>query len=77
MSFISDEVNKTDSTFITEAELNNWMEHVKKNLGVKGKPLFQGVRAALTGHDHGPDLKFLIPLTPVNVLKNRVIHLNK
>jgi glutamyl-tRNA synthetase len=77
LSFISDEVSKVSTGFITEAELNVWMEHVKKNMGVKGKPLFQGVRAALTGHDHGPDLKFLIPLTPVNVLKNRVSHLNK
>lgn len=77
LSYISEEVGKVSSGFITEAELNNWMEHVKKNMGVKGKPLFQGVRAALTGHDHGPDLKFLIPLTPVNVLKNRVAYLNK
>ncbi len=77
LSFIADEVGKVKSDYITEAELNGWMEHVKKDMGVKGKPLFQGVRAALTGHDHGPDLKFLIPLTPVNVLKNRVAHLNK
>lgn len=73
--FITEEVAKVTSEFVTEAELNNWMEHVKKNLGIKGKPLFQGVRAALTGHDHGPDLKFLIPLTPVSVLKKRVTNL--
>jgi glutamyl-tRNA synthetase len=77
MNFISEEVSKVSTDFITEAELNTWMEHVKKNMGVKGKPLFQGVRAALTGHDHGPDLKFLIPLTPVSVLKNRISHLKK
>jgi hypothetical protein len=51
------------------------MDHMKKDMAVKGKPLFQGVRAALTGHDHGPDLKFLIPLTPVTVLKKRVAQL--
>jgi nondiscriminating glutamyl-tRNA synthetase len=72
VSYIAEEIGKVSSSFLTEAELNNWMEHVKKNMGVKGKPLFQGVRAALTGHDHGPDLKFLIPLTPVNVIKKRV-----
>jgi glutamyl-tRNA synthetase len=77
MSFISDEMEKITSTFITESQMNEWMEFVKKNMGVKGKPLFQGLRAALTGHDHGPDLKYLIPLTPVNVLKNRVAHLNR
>ena len=77
MAYISEEVNKLGSDFINEAELNGWMEHVKKAFAIKGKPLFQGVRAALTGHDHGPDLKFLIPLTPVRILKNRIAHLTK
>jgi glutamyl/glutaminyl-tRNA synthetase len=77
MNFISSELEKVTSEFVTEAELNGWMESVKKDLGIKGKPLFQGVRAAITGHDHGPDLKFLVPLTPVNVLKKRLQHLNK
>jgi len=77
LSYISDEVNKIKTAFITETELNGWMEFVKKDMGVKGKPLFMGVRAALTGHDHGPDLKFLIPLTPVTVLKKRVQQLSK
>jgi glutamyl-tRNA synthetase len=77
MSFISAEVNKVKTEFVTEMELNSWMDAVKKDLGVKGKPLFMGVRASLTGHDHGPDLKFLIPLTPVTILKKRVHHLSK
>jgi hypothetical protein len=34
-----------------------------------------GVRATLTGQDHGPDLKFLIPLTPLSVIKKRVSQL--
>lgn len=77
ISYISEEVSKVSEPFVTEAKLNEWTEFVKKNMGVKGKPLFQGVRAALTGHDHGPDLKFLIPLTPVSVLKNRITFLAK
>ena len=77
LTYISAEVEKVNTEFVTEAELNGWMDHVKKEMGVKGKPLFMGVRAALTGHDHGPDLKFLIPLTPVNVLKNRIQQLSK
>src|SRR5690606_1939595 len=48
MEYISGEVQKTSSDFISESELSGWMDHVKKNMGVKGKPLFQGVRAALT-----------------------------
>jgi glutamyl-tRNA synthetase len=77
LSFLSAEIEKVQTTFVTESELNAWTEFVKKDLGVKGKPLFQGVRGCLTGHDHGPDLKFLIPLTPVSVLKNRMIDLSK
>jgi nondiscriminating glutamyl-tRNA synthetase len=77
LSFLSAEIDKVQTTFVTEAELNAWTEFVKKDLGVKGKPLFQGVRGCLTGHDHGPDLKFLIPLTPVSVLKNRILDLSK
>lgn len=77
LSYISGELDKVTTGFVTEAELNVWMEAVKKDLAIKGKPLFMGVRASLTGHDHGPDLKFLIPLTPVSVLKKRISHLNK
>ena len=77
LSYLASELDKVTTGFVTEAELNVWMEAVKKDLGVKGKPLFMGVRASLTGHDHGPDLKFLIPLTPVSVLKKRISHLNK
>ena len=72
LQYIFQEVDKVQTDYITVETLNAWMDHVKKELGIKGKPLFMGVRAALTGHDHGPDLKFLIPLTPVSVLKKRV-----
>lgn len=77
LTYLTAEMDKVQTTFVTEAELNVWTEFVKKDLGVKGKPLFQGVRGCLTGHDHGPDLKFLIPLTPVSVLKNRMRDLTK
>jgi glutamyl-tRNA synthetase len=77
IDYIHDEVNKVTTSFITEAELNGWMDHVKKELAIKGKPLFQGVRATLTGQDHGPELKLIIPLTPVSVLKKRVSGLKK
>jgi len=75
VQFISSEVGKLSEGFATEAQLNAWSDAVKKDLGVKGKPLFMGLRAALTGKGHGPDLKFLIPLTPVSVLKKRVSQL--
>jgi glutamyl-tRNA synthetase len=39
-----------------------WTEAVKKSTGKKGKELFMPLRLALTGLDHGPELKVLLPL---------------
>lgn len=75
VSYIRGEVDKLGEAFASEAQLNAWSDHVKKEMGVKGKPLFMGLRAALTGKGHGPDLKFLVPLTPVTVLKQRLAKL--
>jgi nondiscriminating glutamyl-tRNA synthetase len=77
MNYISDEVSKCETTFISEGELSQWTETVKKQFNVKGKHLFQGMRAALTGKDHGPELKQLIPLTPVAILKDRINFLKR
>jgi glutamyl/glutaminyl-tRNA synthetase len=59
--------------FVTEAEYNAWSDHVKKELKIKGKQLFMGMRAVLTHQAHGPDLKYIIPLTPLSVLRERII----
>lgn len=58
--------------FVSEAVVNAWGEYIKGELKIKGKPLFMGMRGVLTGRDHGPELKFLIPLTPVLVLWQRL-----
>lgn len=39
-----------------------WTEAVKGRTGRKGKALFMPLRLALTGLDHGPELKNLLPL---------------
>ncbi len=39
-----------------------WSAAVKAATGTKGKALFQPLRLALTGEDHGPELKHLLPL---------------
>jgi glutamyl-tRNA synthetase len=39
-----------------------WVERIKAETGVKGKALFMPLRLALTGADHGPELKSLLPL---------------
>lgn len=45
-----------DSTF------KLWMDEVKEETGLKGKDLFMPIRRALTGKEHGPELKDLILL---------------
>ncbi len=39
-----------------------WTEALKNATGRKGKPLFMPLRLALTGLEHGPELKGLLPL---------------
>jgi len=58
--------------FLTEEIFASFSDKVKSEVGVKGKPLFMGIRSALTLKAHGPELKFIIPLTPVDVLIARL-----
>ena len=39
-----------------------WTGHVKEITGRKGKELFMPLRQAITGMDHGPEMKDLLPL---------------
>ncbi|MDO8289589.1 MAG: glutamate--tRNA ligase [Parvibaculum sp.] len=39
-----------------------WTDAVKEKTGAKGKALFMPLRLALTAHEHGPELKNLLPL---------------
>ncbi len=38
-----------------------WTSTLKEQTGRKGKPLFMPLRQALTGEDHGPEMKKLLP----------------
>lgn len=61
----------SDDGHPTIEQVDEWMGHLKKELKIKGKPLFMGMRVALTGRNHGPDLKSLVSLTKVSILKER------
>ena len=39
-----------------------WTTAIKQATGRKGRELFQPLRLALTGRDHGPEMKVLLPL---------------
>jgi len=41
---------------------NIWLSEIKKNTERKGKDLFMPIRLALTGQEHGPELKLLVNL---------------
>lgn len=40
----------------------NWLEKIKAETSRKGKDLFMPIRLALSGQEHGPELKFLVNL---------------
>lgn len=46
----------------TENTWNEWMNAVKAATNRKGKDLFMPIRKAITGMEHGPELKALLPL---------------
>lgn len=73
--YISGELNSFTGSIVDADTFSAWMDHCKTALNIKGKPLFMGFRGVLTGQNHGPDLKVLIPLTPVEVLKKRIASL--
>lgn len=49
-----------------------WMDEVKQDTGLKGKELFMPIRKALTGREHGPELKDLILLMGRPKVLNRL-----
>ncbi len=59
-------------SYLTEDQFNFWSEHIKKELKIKGKPLFMGMRGVLTGKAHGSDLKITSMITPLKIFKNRL-----
>lgn len=70
--YVSEQLKDREEGFVTGDELGEWMNYCKKEMKIKGKPLFMGFRVVLTGQNHGPDLKVLIPLTPIHILKKRL-----
>lgn len=54
--------------FATVEDVSEWMSFLKKELSIKGKPLFMGMRVVLTGKAHGADLKIVTSLIPLKKL---------
>jgi len=45
-----------------DATFKAWTDAVKEATGAKGKSLFMPLRLALTGMEHGPELRVLLPM---------------
>ena len=50
-----------------------WIQAIKEATGRKGKALFHPLRMALTGLDHGPEMKHLLPLIGRERAKSRLV----
>lgn len=72
-NYLLEKVNHVKTPFVSLEEFNAWADGLKKDLGIKGKFLFKGLRSVLTLKADGPDLKALIELTPTSILKERVL----
>ena len=55
-----------------ETTWKTWTDAVKAETGTKGKGLFMPLRLALTGLDHGPELKALLPLIGRDKARSRL-----
>ena len=70
--YLLEQLNGINGQFVTSEDFDHWGQHLKKEMKIKGKPLFKGLRACLTGKGQGPDLKVLVTLVPREVLVKRV-----
>ena len=70
--YLLSELENYKEEYLTSETISNWMDVLKKEKKVKGKNLFMGMRGVLTGMGHGPDLKILLTLAPVGIIKGRV-----
>jgi glutamyl-tRNA synthetase len=46
----------------SESTWGEWTKAVAEATGTKGRALFMPLRQALTGLDHGPELRLLLPM---------------
>ncbi len=70
--YLSGELASVEGDFITEEKVGEWMTYLKKEMKIKGKQLFMGLRVSLTGRAHGPDLKTVVALTPKSIIAKRL-----
>lgn len=71
-TILKNELANIKERFVTLEQYDKIFQKIKTDSGLKGKPLFMGIRVSLTLKDQGPELKDLIPLTPIDILNKRL-----
>lgn len=61
-AFLNDAIDLLPTEPWDETTWNTWTAQIKEASGRKGKMLFMPLRLSLTGLDHGPELKNLLPI---------------
>ena len=56
-----------------DATWASWTRQVGERSGRRGKALFRPLRLALTGRDHGPEMKALLPLIGRALARQRLV----
>ncbi len=71
-AFVREASHKLPPEPWNEATYDTWLAAVKPTTPRKGKELFLPLRKALTGLDHGPELKKLLPLLGAEQTRKRL-----
>lgn len=75
--FIKTAFNLFPKEKVDETTWDKWLFLVKQNTTRKGKELFMPIRKALTGLEHGPEMKLLIMTMGEKTLKTIINNLSK
>ena len=75
--YLKEKISQIQGPFVPESSVSQWIEELKTVHGIKGRQLFLGIRAHLTGCLEGPDLKSLVSLIPIKKIKNHLDFLTK
>ena len=71
-SYLKSELQQHKNSYPSQNLFKQWIDYIKKEFKINGKPLFKGIRVCLTNQAEGPDLKIIIPLTKVTTLNERL-----
>lgn len=58
---------------INEETWKKWTDILKEKTGIKGKKLFMTLRKAITGKEHGPEMKIILTKVPIEFIKKRLL----